>query len=265
MISDAVYASFRSMPFLQRQLRRVVRRLPHRMRQTEHLGQKLWIDPSELAGFYLYYECEYDDYIFEFLKSRMRRYDLAVDVGAHYGIYTVYFGAHAKRVIAFEPEPAIAFQLKRNVELNHLSNVTINESCVGKTSGMVQFLAASKANEGLGRIAPGNSQAQSRPCTTLDEVLGPSLQNSCLIKMDIEGGEWLALQGAQQVVKSSRFPLAILLEVHPGDIERVGGTVEALEKLLKDMGLKISALTPQGLMPLAAGNDFRFWWAENSR
>ena len=51
-----------------------------------------------------------------------------LDVGAHYGWYTVYLGkitANRGIVFAFEPGEAIFAALKRNVELNDLSNVRL--------------------------------------------------------------------------------------------------------------------------------------------
>src|SRR5437868_5301020 len=125
MISDALYRSLRSLPEIQKQFRRIARRLPHRKRQVRHLGQRLQVDPSELHGYYLYYEREYDDYIFEFLSSRIDRYSQAIDVGANIGIYSVFFGARLKSVEAFEPEQLLLPRLQANLDLNGLANVNI--------------------------------------------------------------------------------------------------------------------------------------------
>ncbi len=74
MLTDSIYRSLNSMPELQRQFKRVVLKLPHRQRLVHHFGQQLWVDPSEMHGFYLYYEREYDDYIFNFLSAQATKY-----------------------------------------------------------------------------------------------------------------------------------------------------------------------------------------------
>jgi len=263
MITDKLYRSLSAWPGLQRQFARVVKRLPHRRRQVSRYGQILEIDPSEMAGFYLYYEQDYDNYLFEFLSTQVSKFERALDIGAHHGIYTVFLAARIPHVDAFEPDPENADRLEANLKRNHLGQVVVHRACVGLQTGEVHFRQACDVNQGVGSITLDAGGSVSRPCVSLDDFFNDSLPGSCLIKMDIEGGEWLAFQGAQRVFKSSRFPLAILLEVHPEDIARLGGSVEKFANMLNEMGLKISALTPQGLKPLSAGNNFRFWWVTN--
>jgi hypothetical protein len=51
------------------------------------------------------------------------------------------------------------------------------------------FQPGNRSNQGLGRITRDTAGAETRPCVCLDDFLGGSLPGSCLIKMDIEGGE----------------------------------------------------------------------------
>ena len=81
MITDKLYRSLSAWPGLQRQFARVVKRLPHRRRQVSRYGQILEIDPSEMAGFYLYYEQDYDNYLFEFLSTQVSKFERALDIG----------------------------------------------------------------------------------------------------------------------------------------------------------------------------------------
>lgn len=261
MLTDTVYRSLHPAPELQRQLKRLVLKLPHRLRLVHHFGQRLYVDPSELHGFYLYYEREYDDYIFEFLSAHVKNYSTAMDLGANTGIYTVFLAARIERVYAFEPESLVLPQLKANLELNGLTNVAVYETCVGKTSGTVHFIPPMRGNQGVGQITTESDQGVQRSCISLDDFLGDPLQEACLIKMDIEGAEWLALQGGQRVLSQRTAPLSILLEVHPEEIQGLGGTVAKLQYLLESMGLRVRGLAPTGLESLASGENFRFWWA----
>jgi hypothetical protein len=61
------------------------------------------VDPSELHGFYLYYEREYDDYTFSFLGDRLAGFARALDIGANIGVCTSFLAARMDKVDAFEP------------------------------------------------------------------------------------------------------------------------------------------------------------------
>ena len=86
MLTDNLYRLMRPLPIVQRKFKRVVYKLPHRRRLINRFGQQLWVDPAEMSGFYLYYEQDYDDYVFEFLSTQVSKYSRALDVGANIGI-----------------------------------------------------------------------------------------------------------------------------------------------------------------------------------
>lgn len=140
----------------------------------------------------------------------------------------------------------------------------IHESCVGIESGTVSFQPSGLQNQGVGRVVTSADKGVKRPCISLDDFLGDPLCVPCLIKMDIEGAEWLALQGAQRTLGQRKAPLAILLEVHPEEIGDLGGTVQGVRGLLERIGLEVHALTPNGLESLDSGKTYRFWWAESN-
>jgi FkbM family methyltransferase len=238
----------------------VVRRLPHRTRRVGHFGQHLLVDPSELHGFYLYYEREYDDPIFRFLSERLPAYPRALDLGANIGIYTTFLALHCRRVDAFEPEKQVLPRLRQNLSLNGIGNVTVHEICVSDVTGEVRFVPPSPQNQGVGQIGEGGVLV---PSVTLDDFLAGSEQQPLFIKMDIEGGEWLAAKGAQQAFRSWNYPLAILIELHPGEIEKVGGTLPELRQLLEGAGLTVRSLDSGELCPVS--DSSRFWWVAGER
>jgi hypothetical protein len=47
-----------------------------------------------------------------------------------------------------------------------------------------------------------------RPCTSFDAFLDGEIKESTLIKLDIEGAEWMAVKGASQLLKNRHAPLA---------------------------------------------------------
>lgn len=71
MLTDNLYRLMRPLPVVQHKFKRVLSKLPHRRRLINHFGQQLWVDPAEMSGFCLYYEQDYDDYVFEFLSTQV--------------------------------------------------------------------------------------------------------------------------------------------------------------------------------------------------
>ena len=79
--------------------------------------------------------------------------------------------------------------------------------------------------------------------------------------MDIEGAEWLALQGARNMLSLPGTSIDILLEIHPEEIQSFGGSVNALKSLLLELGYAIGAVTPHGSIALDdSAETQRFWW-----
>lgn len=222
MVTNKIYRLLKGVPLIQQQFRRIVLRLPHRKRLVTHFGQQIIIDPSEMAGFYLYYEEEYDNYIFNFLDSIAHKYARVLDIGANIGVYTVFFARRIKKVDAFEPDPKLVKLIGKNLEINRLKNVHVHEMCIGEKTGFVWFEPSGKSNTGVGHISENNSQGIEVHCTSIDDFVGQQIMEPMLIKMDIEGAEWLAIQGAEKTFRDLRFPLSILMEIHPQEITDFG-------------------------------------------
>jgi FkbM family methyltransferase len=225
---------------------------------VRHFGQRLLVDPSELSGFYLYYEQEYDDGVFRFLSNRLHSFAWAIDLGANIGVYTTFIARHCERVDAFEPDTHLLAKLERNLELNDIDNVTIRATCISDVTGTVHFEAPPSQNLGVGKIA---KRGQSVPALNLGDLLAVSERQSLFIKMDIEGAEWLAIKGAKDGLRSWNRPLAILMEIHPDDIKQYGGTVGGLRNLLEQIGLTVWSLESGELNPVSESS--RFWWVTN--
>jgi FkbM family methyltransferase len=143
------------------------------------------------------------------------------DVGANIGYVSLLLAKAAGekgKVFAFEALPSNVEQLRRNVIINGMeSRVTVVDCAVTQISGPLRFLV--HASGGMGKAAGSagrDDQYQSEvtvPGISLDEFVyeqgNPAPQ---VVKMDIEGGEVMALPGMHRILTDQR-PL-MLMELH---------------------------------------------------
>ncbi|HTV26101.1 MAG TPA: FkbM family methyltransferase [Polyangiaceae bacterium] len=134
------------------------------------------------------------------------------DVGANAGFYTLLGAVSAGpsgRVVAFEPLPRNLSFLRAHVRLNALDNVTILDVAVAAAPGTARF--ASGATAAMGTLSTaGELEVRTSSLDAL--VQSAVIPPPDVIKMDIEGGELVALQGARGVL--ARHEPTLLLATH---------------------------------------------------
>ena len=132
------------------------------------------------------------------ILDSLRPGDTFVDVGANVGYYAVMAARRVGptgRVIAVEGWPGTVQALRHNLALNGSHNVEVVEAAVVGDPAVtrVGFQSHPRAS-GLSR-AVSSSDAPTVPATTLDWICR-DLGQIRMMKIDIEGGEVTALEGA---------------------------------------------------------------------
>jgi FkbM family methyltransferase len=126
-------------------------------------------------------------------------------------------GAQGK-IFAFEALPDNVDRLRRNVELNGFNDrVSIFPGAVAAGAGEVKFLVHFSGGMGKAAGSAGRNEQYLREITgpgiSLDEfVFAQDNPPPQAVKMDIEGGEVMALPGMRRVLAEAR-PL-MLMELH---------------------------------------------------
>ena len=154
--------------------------------------------------------------VLKFVEDRIGRGCTVLDVGAHLGEWTLLFSelvGPSGRVVAFEPDPVARASLKKNLEMNGISNVTVEETCVSDKTGKAT-LRAERFGSGLSSIVrpPGRGAGYDElevEATTLDEYCETRALSPDWIKIDAEGSEPLIVRGMQRLIKGGH-PQAIL-------------------------------------------------------
>lgn len=197
----------------------------------------------------------------EFLLKTLRPGDVFIDVGAHYGYYSVL----AARIVgtkgivrSFEAAPDSIAMLEANTE--RLSQVRIKSAAVSDHAGEITFWTypGPKAEWNTTVPAedrPGREGVPLRvPCITLDEAL-PELDASSrlIVKVDVEGGEPAVLRGMVNILARYRVTLAMeyLLAEEPDNPH--DRAVDQLHRL----GYASFAIRPDGTLdPIANARTY---------
>jgi FkbM family methyltransferase len=182
------------------------------------VGLRLLIDLQSEKDLWLgTYEPELQAALREFARPGM----VAYDVGANIGYFTLLFvktvGSEGK-VFSFEPLPANLERLRKNLAVNDLShNVVIVPMGVGEQRGWTSFLV--HQSTGMGKVMGSAGREGSYKGVIDVEIIDLDsfvfdLGNPepDIIKIDIEGGEVLALPGMRRLLVEAR-PL-LLMELH---------------------------------------------------
>ena len=164
------------------------------------------------------YEVDLQVAIREFVSPGMVVYDVGANIGYISPLLAKTVGSDG-RVICFEAHPTNLARLKNNIELNNLDNrITIIQGAVAGDTQPVSFLIHESTS--MGKVAGSSGRQEEHyhekitvPGITLDYFVfeqGNPAPNA--IKMDIEGGEVMAIQGMQRILNEIH-PL-LLIELH---------------------------------------------------
>jgi FkbM family methyltransferase len=154
-------------------------------------------------------------------------FDLGADIGA-VSLLVASRCQNVRQIIAVEPNPNSYDILQKNLQdmaiTTHAFPVAVS-SFVGRAQLVCED---SLGSDHEGHLVPG--QDGSTEVQTLDNLVNSSgieLSGNLVIKVDVEGQEVNALQGAQQTIASADN-VVLLLEIHPEVLRRDGLNAEAL-------------------------------------
>lgn len=160
-------------------------------------------------------------------------WSIAVDGGAHVGTFSRILAARFARVIAVEPVPETFEALVTNMAHFGCLTVDCRQVALGAASGAVSLtldaLQAARKNTGGYYVAGGGTVAQ----VTIDSWCLPSLG---LLKLDVEGSEPAALEGAMETLRRCR-PI-VLFEDKQLWVRYYGSPRDAAEQWLMKAGFR---------------------------
>lgn len=152
-----------------------------------------------------YLKGSFDQDLIELCTKFVSASSVVWDIGANCGVFC-FSAAKAKKIVAVEADPFLAFLLQQSVVLNGLP-VNIVPAAVWDQTGLAEFAIAKRGRASNYLVAAGG-QTQTGgvrgqlivPTITLDLLLdqfGPPT----IVKIDVEGAEIQVLRGASRLSK----------------------------------------------------------------
>ena len=186
----------------------------------------------------------WDEVKIGFFNSLIREYFNVVDIGASYGAYTMLAKLNPKtNWFAFEPNLKILLTLNLNIVLNGINNVQLFNFALSNRSGFRiaqiprDHVGLATLSKKVTRFDPSLANQNLWAVTTLDKVFSKSKRID-LIKMDIEGCEYLALKGSRRLLKSHR-PI-LFFEANDESLGNFNSSISKLQSFLQKLDYRIT-------------------------
>ena len=205
----------------------VSKKIVYRNRIVLDLDINDWIQQN------LYFLNQYEERELRFLESMLKPGDIFIDVGANIGLFSLVASAiigESGKVYAFEPYSKNFDKLLHHIKLNGLENVIAERRAVSDKSGWID-LKANEDDDNDGMISAyvdTFTSSETVPTIGLDQyITGNIKQPIRFIKMDIEGGEYLAIKGMSSTLTKDH-PV-VLVEINPDILSKNGITPTMIE------------------------------------
>jgi FkbM family methyltransferase len=172
------------------------------------------INEYDVIGNYLKHTKGWELHLYELYSRMINKDSICIDAGANLGFHTIQFGKLAKRVYAFEPQPLVYNQLCANVLFNGLDDIIEpHRLALGDKDDIKQMWKIENEDFGNGLYNWGGRGIEHEYAThnnteeirkfdqvktiTLDSL---NLQECDLLKIDIQGYEYYAFLGAENLL-----------------------------------------------------------------
>ena len=169
----------------------------------------------------LIYNNSYDGFL-EYGHNFLEPSDIAIDGGANQGVYSCSIAKQigsSGKIIAIEPLSEPVKMFKENIKLNNFKNIFIEKCALWKknTSGKIYF---NKDDYGQASVVNKSKLFEKTKLKKLDDIVTKyNLKEVNLIKLDLQGAEIFAIEGAEKTI--SKFKPILYLECDKISFDKV--------------------------------------------
>lgn len=206
-------------------------------------GLRFRIAPADQLSRVVYVSGTYEPATLRLLRAWLGPGRVFVDAGANAGVVTLAAATWvgpSGRVLAIEPSAREFARLADHVALNGLGQVTAIRAAVAATPGERVLRVAAAPRGGLNTLGDrfaypdmpmaGVELVEARPIDAM--IAEADIDHVDVVKLDVEGSETDALEGAGGTLHDCRP--ALVIEVCASALTASGSSVEALDARLRD-------------------------------
>lgn len=217
-------------------------------------GSRLAGDTADIIQRYVFLYGLWEPNLTRWLKQRLRRGDVFVDVGANVGYFSLLAArlvGKEGRVVAVEASPSIFAQLTSNIMLNGLDNVRLLNCAAAAAGGTLRLFRAPAHNLGASSIYADagyedEGAVEAQPLHSL--LTANEIVRARMIKIDVEGAEPGVVLGLVPLLVHARADLEIVIEV--------GGGPKGSPSAAAAAGAIVPLLTAKGFHVYRLTNDY---------
>ncbi|MFC6266934.1 FkbM family methyltransferase [Frigoriflavimonas asaccharolytica] len=201
---------------------------------------KIHLDLNDWIQQQIYFLGDYEKNEIDFLYQYLKEGDTFVDIGGNIGLFSL----NASKILeksgeifsfeAFLPNYNI---FGENIKFNNFNNIHLENLAISDEIGKLEiFYDDNENNVGMASAYLKDfNKKLSVDCTTLDEFVKENkILEIKLIKIDIEGGEYKALIGMQNVLKNLKPTL--IMEVNDIALKNANQSEAIIIELLAKIG-----------------------------
>lgn len=208
----------------------------------------------------IYFLGEYEKNEIDYLYSELKKGDTFIDVGGNIGLFSLnaskIVGENGK-VYAFEAFKPNYDQFQNHIILNDCKNITLEHLAVSDQKSFIEILY----NENYSNVGMASSYLQEYTSKeqvesiSLDEyVKQKQISKIDLIKIDIEGGEFSALKGMNEIL--THYQPKIVIEINSIALKSSSHSEQELISLLTEKGYKKMKILSQNEVSYNAVFEF---------
>lgn len=178
---------------------------------------------NKSCNFHLYDDCLicnivkknkiYEEFLHKIFEKYVNNNSVVIEGGCHIGLHSVKLSKLCKQLYCFEPLDTSFELLSKNLKENKCNNVKTFNKALSNNNYKIKFNWITSNNPGgsgldnnpMGNIMPTSTNKETE-CITIDNL---KLNKLDFIKLDIEGYEPLALEGALNTIKKYK-PIIVL-------------------------------------------------------
>lgn len=191
-------------------------------------------------------DIESESEIIKDLLDKLQEDDVFYDIGSNIGTYSCFSSDIISNgsVVAFEPNPENFRILQSNIAYNNIDADLYNIALSNEDGRQALQLRGQTGHQ----LSPRSRETTvTGNFVTVETRRGDNLvaenniPSPTVCKIDVEGAEYIVLEGLKQTISHSDCRL-IYCEVHPNKIGPIGGSSEGVERILTEAGYELSVI-----------------------